>query len=96
MACGRRRGVSWRCMLGEPDLLRELHEAYVWKVNAAVAEGRMDLVWEFADEYTDEALQLVYALGSPGCGRSDCAVCAGGASRRAPPPRRRRFWRRRR
>jgi hypothetical protein len=83
-------------MLGEPDLLRELHEAYVWKVNAAVAEGRMDLVWEFADEYTDEALQLVYALGSPGCGRSDCAVCAGGASRGAPPPRRRRFWRRRR
>ena len=34
----------------ESDLLRELHETYVWKVNAAVEEGRMDLVWDFADE----------------------------------------------
>ena len=82
-------------MLGEPDLLRELHEAYVWKVNAAVAEGRMDLVWEFADEYTDEALQLVYALGRPGVGVG-LRRLRRSASRRAPPPRRRRFWRRRR
>ena len=79
--------------MAEPDLLRELHDAYVWKVNAAVAEGRMDLVWEFADEYTDEALQLMSTLGSPGCGRPDCAVCARGASAPAPPPRRRWFWR---
>ena len=82
--------------MGETDLLRELHEAYVWKVNAAVAEDRMDLVWEFVDEYTDEALQLMASLESHGCGRPDCAICAGGASRPALPPRRSRFpWRRR-
>ena len=80
--------------MGEADLLRELHDAYVWKVNAAVAEGRMDLVWEFADEYTDEALELMSTLESPGCGRPDCAICVGGPARPAPPPRRRRFWRR--
>ena len=49
----------------ESDLLRELHETYVWKVNAAVEEGRMDLVWDFADEYTDEALRLMTTLESP-------------------------------
>ena len=80
--------------MGEPDLLRELHEAYVWKVNAAVAEGRMDLVREFADAYTDEALQLMTALRSPGCGRPDCAVCGGGSASPSVPARRRRFWRR--
>ena len=55
--------------MGESDLLRELHEAYVWKVNAAVAEGRMDLVWQFSDQYTDEALDLMATLQTPGCGR---------------------------
>lgn len=86
--------------MGETDLLRELHDAYVWKVNAAVAEGRMDLVHEFADEYTDEALQLISSLGSPGCERPGCAICAGStgspgsAARPSPPRRRRRFWRR--
>ncbi|MFL6175581.1 MAG: hypothetical protein ACJ715_02935 [Ornithinibacter sp.] len=82
--------------MGEQHLLRELHEAYVWKVNAAVAEGRMDLVWELADEHTDEALQLMSTLGSPGCGRPGCAACNGGAPRPTPPPRRRAFWRGRR
>jgi hypothetical protein len=79
----------------EGDLLRELHEAYVWKVNAAVEEGRMDLVWTFVDEYTDEALRLMTALEAPGCGRPDCAVCAAGRPAPTAPPRRRRFgWRR--
>ncbi len=81
--------------MGEPDLLRELHDAYVWKVNAAVAEGRMDLVHEFAEEYTDEALRLMTSTGSPGCARLGCAICAGAGSRTGPPPRRRAFWRRR-
>jgi hypothetical protein len=84
--------------VGETDLLRELHDAYVWKVNAAVAEGRMDLVHEFADEYTDEALRLMASLGSPGCGRPGCAVCTGSAGTTARPSRpraRRSFWRRR-
>jgi len=79
----------------ENDLLRELHESYVWKVNAAVEEGRMDLVWNFADEYTDEALRLMTTLESPGCDRPDCAVCAGTSRAPGVPARRRRFrWRR--
>ena len=81
--------------MGETDLLGELHDAYVWKVNAAVTEGRMDLVWKFADDYTNEALRLMSTLGSPGCGRPDCAVCTGSASRPAARRGRRSFWRRR-
>ena len=80
--------------MGEPDLLRELHEAYVWKVNEAVAEGRMDLVWQFSDEYTDEALDLMATLQTPGCGRPDCASCARASSNRTVLARRRWFWRR--
>jgi hypothetical protein len=80
--------------MGETDPLRELHDAYVWKVNAAVAEDRMDLVWQFADEYTDEALQLLAALESPGCGRPDCAICARGSPTPTVPSRRRWFRRR--
>ena len=81
--------------MGESDPLRELHDAYIWRVNAAVAEDRMDLVWEFVDEYTDESLQLMAALESPGCGRPDCAICAGASSGPALPARRRWFSRRR-
>lgn len=47
------------------EQLARLHEAYVWQVNAAVGEGRMDLVQELADQYTEEALDLITA-GSPG------------------------------
>ena len=79
--------------MGESDLLRELHEAYVWKVNSAVADGRMDLVWQFPDEYTDEALDLMGTLQTPGCGRPDCASCTRDSSRPSVPPRRRWFWR---
>lgn len=82
--------------MGEPDLLRELHEAYVWKVNEAVAEGRMDLVQQFSDEYTDEALDLMTSLQTPGCGRPDCAICAPAGSGRTLPARRRWFSLRRR
>ena len=41
---------------GETQRLRELHELYVWQVNAAVEEGRDDLVDQLADEYLDAAL----------------------------------------
>ena len=82
--------------MGETDLLRELHDAYVWKVNAAVAEDRMDLVWEFVEKYTDEALQLMAPPESRGCDRPDCAICAEGGSSAPMPARRRWFsWRRR-
>jgi hypothetical protein len=76
--------------LSDTDLLRELHDAYVWEVNAAVGEDRMDLVWRLADEYTDKALQLMAAMESPGCGRADCAICA--RSDAALPGPARRSW----
>jgi hypothetical protein len=41
---------------GETQRMRELHEYYVWQVNAAVAEGRDDLVAELADDYLEVAL----------------------------------------
>jgi hypothetical protein len=62
--------------MGDTDSLRELHDTYVWEVNAAVGEDRMDLVWRLSDEYADRALQLITATGSPGCDRPDCAICA--------------------
>ena len=63
--------------------LRELHETYVWMVNAAVGEGRDDLVWRLVDEYADRALQLMTAEQGTACGRPDCAMC----HRPAPPAR---------
>ena len=78
--------------MSDTDLLRELHEAYVWEVNSAVGEGRMDLVWELADEYTDRALKLITELESPGCGRTDCAVCARPVQPPPSPARRRWPW----
>jgi hypothetical protein len=39
--------------------LHQLHDEYVWKVNAAVAEGREDLVRRLSDEYVDEALRIL-------------------------------------
>jgi hypothetical protein len=62
--------------MGDIDVLRELHDAYAWEVNAAVGEDRMDLVWRLAAEYTDRALQLMTAAESPECGRAGCVICA--------------------
>ena len=82
--------------MGETDLLRELHDAYVWKVNAAVAEDRMDLVWEFVEKYTDEALQLMAPPESRGCDRPRLRHLRRRRLRRTMPARRRWFsWRRR-
>jgi hypothetical protein len=61
---------------GGVEELRALHDAYVWQVNAAVGEDRMDLVWQLADEFSDRALALMSAAEETGCGRADCAVCA--------------------
>ena len=61
--------------MGEKQQLWELHDTYVWEVNAAVGEGRLDLVWGLADEYLDKALQLMTGGEPTGCGREDCAVC---------------------
>ena len=41
----------------ETARLRALHDEAVWQVNAAVAEGRYDLVASLTDDYVDAALQ---------------------------------------
>jgi hypothetical protein len=71
-------------MPAEPDLtarLRALHDDYVWRVNAAVAEGREDLAQEMSDDYVDEATRVL-AEASAGtgraCTRENCPDCAGG------------------
>ena len=74
------------------DQLRELHDAYVWEVNAAVGEDRLDLVWQLADDYMDQALKLISADEPRGCDRPDCVVCA--RTVRAVGRPRRRWWRR--
>ena len=74
--------------MGDADLLRELHDAYVWEINAAVGEDRMDLVWRLADEYLGQALQLITAMETPGCGRAECVICARASSALAEPARR--------
>jgi hypothetical protein len=70
--------------------LRELHEEYAWKVNAAVAEGREDLIRRYSGEYVEKAVRLLTETSPGACGRTDCEVC-----RRPPrvPPRRRGGWR---
>jgi hypothetical protein len=44
---------------GEVQRLRDLHDFYVWKVNAAVREGREDLVRELVDDCYDAAMQAM-------------------------------------
>ncbi|MDX6375678.1 MAG: hypothetical protein QOD98_4666 [Nocardioidaceae bacterium] len=74
--------------MGDTDLLRELHDAYAWEVNAAVGEDRMDVVWRLVDEYTDRALQLMTVRESSGCGRPGCVICARSDSAFTVPARR--------
>lgn len=80
--------------MGDDERLRELHDTYAWEVNAAVGEGRLDLVRQLADDYLDEALALMTAGEPAGCGRPDCAVCQGSRPERVSRRRgRRRRWR---
>ena len=68
--------------------LRELHDDYVWRVNAAVGEGRPDVVSRLVEEYPDAALRLLTGAPGASCDRPGCAVCTGRrpAPRGAPPP----------
>lgn len=75
---------------GEVGRLRDLHESYVWKVNAAVGEGREDLVWQLVDDYADQALRLMTSGHGSVCGQPDCGICG----RPAPPARPEPGWRR--
>jgi len=45
--------------------LRRLHDEYAWRVNAAIAEGREDLVWRLSDAYLEEAMQLMAQSQQP-------------------------------
>ena len=79
--------------MSDTEQLRALHDHYAWEVNAAVGEGRLDLVWRLADEYVDRSLELLTDGEPTGCGIADCAVC------QRPRPqhsgsRRRRWFRR--
>jgi len=76
--------------MSEKQQLRELHDTYVWEVNAAIGEGRIDLVWGLADEYLDQALELITGGEQTGCEAEDCAVCQ--RPRTAPPRSRGRMW----
>lgn len=43
----------------ETRRLRELHEEYAWYVNAAVGEGREDLIVKLSDEYLTSAMEIM-------------------------------------
>ena len=79
--------------MGDGERLRKLHDAYVWEVNAAVGDGRSDLVRELVDQFLDEALALLTDGEATTCGRADCAVCD--RSRPVTAVLRRRRWSRR-
>jgi hypothetical protein len=58
------------------ERLALLQAHYLERIDAAVATGRMDLVRELADNYEDEALQLMLsveggALNQPGHGTAE-------------------------
>jgi hypothetical protein len=80
--------------MGEVQQLRELHDAYVWEVNAAIGEDRPDIAWRLADDYLDEALRLIASGETPGCTQPDCTVCARVHARQQRRPRLRWFRRR--
>jgi hypothetical protein len=81
-------------MPGDPQQtarLRALHDDYVWEINAAVAEGREDLIATLCGQYLEDAVQILaedLPASGPRCGRPDCGVC--GSAR--PAPARRRRW----
>lgn len=77
--------------MGDQERLLALHDSYVWEVNAAVGEGRMDLVWQLVDRYMDQALAMMTAGDTGGCDRPGCAMC-GRAAPPGPHARRRRWF----
>ena len=46
------------------ERLASLQAHYAERINAAVAAGRMDLVRDLADDYEDEALELILESGT--------------------------------
>src|SRR3954462_11750783 len=72
------------------DRLRELHDEYAWEVNAAIEEGREDLVWRLVDDYVDAAMREMAGEDGSGGGRPGGTRCGrppvGGRPAAAPPP----------
>jgi hypothetical protein len=60
----------------EDRWLRELHDEYAWEVNAAIEEGREDLVWRLVDDYLVQAMAVMTGAYPNACERPDCGVCA--------------------
>jgi len=79
----------------ETERLRELHEDYAWQVNAAVSEGREDLIGRLSDEYLLKAMQLM-AGERLLAGEEASAPASLGSRRRTTRILRARWWRRRR
>ena len=78
----------------ETERLRELHEDYAWQVNAAVSEGREDLIGRLSDEYLLKAMQLM--AGERPLTGQESAPASFGSRQRPARTLRARWWRRRR
>ena len=85
------------------ERLAVLHSHYIWRINAAVAASRMDLIRDLADEYHDEAVNALVTLegdtaSNPDFGPSEILEFGGGTPYRQvagrPGTSRFRFWRR--
>jgi hypothetical protein len=70
----------------ETRRLRELHETYAWQVNAAIGEGREDIVRELCDDFLSRALEIMAAGQSDiACQQPDCPSCAVLGATEPPP-----------
>jgi len=67
------------------DVLAELHDSYVWDVNAALAEGRDDLVRDLSDGYFEHSVRLMIGEQPPDCGRPGCVMCLRSAAAPSVP-----------
>jgi hypothetical protein len=74
--------------------LRELHEEFAWKVNAAVAEGREDLIRRYSGEYVEKAADLLIETAHAAGGACDREACEACRRPRLAPPLRQGRWRR--
>jgi hypothetical protein len=61
----------------ETRQLRELHEMYAWQVNAAIGEGREDIVRQLCDDFLGRALEIMSAgQTAVACLQPECPACA--------------------
>ena len=61
-------GTAARYVPGDDELtarLARLHDEHVEQVNAAVGEGREDLLQELSDSYVEQAMALMTDAGLP-------------------------------